>query len=276
MSTLTARSFWANLPVDFGLVQCRLKKRIGFSTFSVKNMISAQDFKISSCQAVLFTPDEGVSIRKFLDTLAKNWSKRFDSDPVILPGADTAPRELPRVLLRSNGADWRCQIGPARLDVFWQKTGPDVPSPSLSEFLREASDLVSEYKRVFDVRAARLATVVARYVHHESPGLFLARHFCQDRWLKAPLNRPESFELHARKAYVMAGLCTINSWVRNKTGVVPAESNKSIILVEQDLNTLAEEVSGRAFSEEQIRSFFSAASTELDNILFLYYPEASQ
>ncbi len=231
---------------------------------------------MSSCQAVLFTPDEGVSIRKFLETLAKNWSKRFDYDPIVLPVADTAPRELPRVLLRSKVADWRCQIGPARLDVFWQKTGPDVASPSSSEFLQEASDLVSEYKRVFDVRAARLATIIARYVDHEFPGQFLARHFCQDRWLKAPLNRLESFELHARKAYMFAELCTVNSWVRNKTGLLPTENNKPIVIVEQDLNTLAEETGDRAFSEEQIRQFFSAASTELDNILVLYYPVVSR
>jgi hypothetical protein len=238
-------------------------------------MTSAHDFKLSSCQAVLFTPDEEVSIRKFLDGPGRSWSNRFDGDPVVLPATEIVSREIPRVILRNAAGDWRCHLASARLDLFWQRTAPGGTSPGLGEFFQEASSLLSEYRRLFEVRAARLAAVVARYVSNESPGRFLASHFCQERWLSAPLNRPESFELHARKAYMFADLCRINSWVRNKTGVIPAESSEPIILVEQDLNTLAEETETRAFSDDQIRGFFLAAPAELDQVLSLYYPASA-
>ena len=243
---------------------------------STEHSVAARDFSLNSCQAVIFTPDEGMSVRKFLSGLGKAWDGRFDGDPVVLPNAETAPREAPRVILPNAAGDWRCQLAPTRLDVFWQKITPETAGPGLSEFFDETSTLLGEYRKYFDLRAARLAAVVTRYVPHEAPGSFLAGHFCSPRWLEAPLNRPESFELHARKVYELEKGYKINSWVRSKTGVLPAESNRPIILVEQDLNTLAEDAPGRAFSEDEIRAFFTAASKELDDILMLYYPEETE
>lgn len=243
---------------------------------STQHSVTAQDFKLISCQAVIFTPDEGVSVRKFLGGLAKTWEGRFDGDPLVLPVAETAPRDAPRVILPNRAGDWKCQLAPARLDVFWQKITPETLGLSVSKFFDETSTLLCEYRNHFDLRAARLAALVARYVPREAPGLFLAGHFCSPRWLKAPLNRPQSFELHARKVYALGETYKINSWVRSKTGVLPAENNQPIIVVEQDLNTLAEEAPERAFSDDQIRAFFTAASKELDDILRLYYPEETE
>ncbi|MCI0342462.1 MAG: hypothetical protein L0216_15200 [Planctomycetales bacterium] len=120
----------------------------------------------------------------------------------------------------------------------------------------------------------RLATVVTRIAEHETPGLFLARHFCKSRWDAAPLNRPEGFELHAHKSYKLPSGLKINSWVRNRTVqiVAPDQSERAAVSVEQDLNTLAEEANSSAFDERGIRSFFELAIPEFDAILKLYYP----
>jgi hypothetical protein len=108
---------------------------------------------------------------------------------------------------------------------------------------------------------------------YEKPGLFLARHFCKDRWDKAPLNRPENFELHAHKKFTLASGFEVNSWARSKTGKLSGDGDeKLIVLFEQDLNTLAEEASTRNFCEAEIKKFFGAVATELDSILGLYYP----
>lgn len=122
------------------------------------------------------------------------------------------------------------------------------------------------------VTARRVAAVVTRYGAQADPGLFLARHFCQDRWHQAPLNRPESFELHAHKSYEHKGF-TVNSWFRAKSGLMtePAASTK-VVLAEQDLNTVPRE---KALSDDEISAFFAVCPAELDHVLALYFPEVS-
>ena len=69
----------------------------------------------------------------------------------------------------------------------------------------------------------------------------------------------------------------MNSWVRNKTGkATSADESKSIVLLEQDINTLAEEAPNRNFSKEDIANFYNHIPSEFDTILLLYYPEESQ
>ncbi len=117
--------------------------------------------------------------------------------------------------------------------------------------------------------------LATRFSPHETPGLFLARHFCQNRWDKAPLNRPENFELHAHKRFTLANGFTVNSWARSKTGRVSGDGDeKLVVLFEQDLNTIGEEAPERDFSEAEVKKFFGASATELDSILRLYYPSA--
>src|SRR5207237_1331542 len=55
------------------------------------------------------------------------------------------------------------------------------------------------------------------------PALSLAKHFCQQRWLDGPLNRPGDFEMHTHKRFRLDDLFEINSWFRCKTGIYQAE-----------------------------------------------------
>src|SRR6185503_12217714 len=98
----------------------------------------------------------------------------------------------------------------------------------------------------------------------EDPGLFLAKHFCQDRWHTAPLNRPASFELHSHKSYEFKGF-VVNSWFRAKTGqMTELGSSSKVVLAEQDLNTLPRE---GAMSDDEISAFFATCPGELDHVL---------
>ena len=146
---------------------------------------------------------------------------------------------------------------------------------ALGDFFGKAVDILLQYTAQLSPRIARFAALVTRFSPQEKPGLFLARHFCKDRWDKAPLNRPENFELHAHKRFTLASDFTVNSWARSKTGKLSGDGDeKVIVLFEQDLNTLNEDVPGRDFSEEEVKRFFGAVATELDSILALYYPHA--
>lgn len=240
-------------------------------------MITVDNFRLASCQATLFTPDEEISTPKLVGGLLPRWLPTFDADPVLLPPAEGLPREVPRIILNSTSGSWRCEIAPARLNLFWRGTKSVSPAvtPTLTEFFRDATTLLNEYADFLKTRVGRLAAVLSRYASHPSPGLFLAGHFCQERWMTTPFNRPENFELHAHKRFSM-GEFHVNSWVRNKTGHASIESDvQPIVLVEQDINTLQEEADTRSFDGGDVVRFFSGVSSEFDVILRLYYPSAS-
>lgn len=236
------------------------------------NVLMWNDFELNACQAVAFTPDEEISPVKIIQGFLPNWAERFDAEPVVLPASDLLTKETPRVILQSKRGHWRCHMASGRTDVFWRKDDSLDSGPTVASFFSETADLLVGYRQFLRARVGRLAALVSRRCVHDSPGLFLSRYFCKQEIIRRPLNRPESFEIHARKSYVLEGRFRINSWVRNKTGVLLPPSSRPIVLVEQDLNTLAEDAQTASFEEADIRDFFAAVASELDSILAAYYP----
>jgi hypothetical protein len=236
--------------------------------------LSSEDFVLATCQATLFTPDEELSANRLVQKLIPRWTSRFDSEPTILQPAKGLPREVPRVILRNKSGGWICEIASARINIFRKKLLAVDDSIEPDEFFGDASTLFEEYTQVNRPRIGRIAAVINSYTIHENPGLFLAEHFCKERCRDAPLNRPENFELHAHKRFSLGDKFTVNSWVRNKTGSISSSPEKqSIVLVEQDINTLTEEMSSQNFTVEQFKEFFKLASREFGYILKLYYPK---
>jgi hypothetical protein len=235
--------------------------------------LTAEDFSLASCQATIFTPEDEIASARLVKDLLPQWVDRFDADPVVLPAVDGLPREVPRLVLQSKTSDWRCEIAAARVNVFWRRLGDATGDPTLPEVFAQAVGLLEQYLQLTVPRVGRLAGVLNWVAKHDSPALFLARHFCKDRWEAAPLNRPEDFELHALKHYSLMKRYNVNSWVRNKSAQLSSSGSQySVVLVEQDLNTLAEEASSRSFTIEEIKGYFDTLSTEFLSILRSYYP----
>ena len=162
------------------------------------------------------------------------------------------------------------QASSSRLEVFIADTeSKSGVEPGSS--LELASKIIRRYMENTRAIVGRIALVLHRAATNEKPALELARHFCRDQWLKGPLNRPEDFELHAQKQYQLAGRWHINSWIRCKTAKLKP-SVESVVFVEQDLNTVAEELEKQDFSSEQIEQFFHDCISEFDSILHLYFP----
>jgi hypothetical protein len=63
----------------------------------------------------------------------------------------------------------------------------------------------------------------------------------------------------------------MNSWVRCKTGHRIADQ-APLVLVEQDINTLASDAESRSFGADQVRTFFDAIVEEAEEILRKYFP----
>ena len=230
--------------------------------------VGADSFVTAHFQATLFTPEEEVSSAKIANVLLPRWQDRFDGQPFLLPVSAGVPREIPKVILQTSQGDLRCEISSERISMVWQKT--NVSSDVPADFLEDAVRRILEYRDFARTRVGRLAAVTTRYAPHVNPGKFLAQHFCQERWLRAPLNRPENFELHAHKTFPMSESFVVNSWVRNKTGIAQVGP---VVLVEQDINTLSEEASSRDFSSDEISMFFALVRKEFDKILNLYFPK---
>lgn len=238
--------------------------------------LSHTDFEIVSCQATIFTPDEEFSSAKIMRDFYPRWAELFDADPTVFPPfPGGVPGEVPRIILQSQGGMWRCEIASARVNLFWRRTTQETSPVALGAFFAQASAVLHSYQHCLGPRIGRLAAVLTRFAQHDSPALLLAHHFCRDRWREAPLNRPESFELHAHKRFLLGGTFQVNSWARSKTGhLMLGDKHVSVVVFEQDINTLAEEAPTKSFSVDEIGHFWRVVTSEFDVILKLYYPKA--
>lgn len=236
------------------------------------NILKYSDFEIAACQAIIFTPEEELSTGRIIRDLYPKWAELFDDDPVILPPGPGFPPEVPRIILKNKDDYWRLEIASGRSNFFWRKR-EGQQDIHLEEFYQKSCQLFCEYQVLTGCRIGRLAAVLTRFAEHDSPGLFLARHFCQDRWEQTPMNRPENFELHAHKRFSLEHEFSVNSWARSKTGrLTIQDAATAIVLFEQDINTLSEEAKTKSFKAKEIKRFFGFVVPEFDSILRLYYP----
>lgn len=237
-------------------------------------MLRASAFRTHLWQAVAFTPDGGPSVARTAAELLPQWVARFDGSPIVLPQVDMLPPDVPRVQLTSADGAWRFDAGPNRIALVKTAVRGEPDASETGDFFDEAVERFETYRTAFSVRLGRLAAIVTRAVEQDEPGIALARHFTAERWHTAPLNRPEGFELHAHKRYTPTDLPEVNSWVRIKTGNVRRDDGpRRAIVVEQDVNTLAEAAGQANFDDTGIRVFYRAVANELDQILGLYFPE---
>lgn len=235
--------------------------------------LKSSQFRVYSHQASLWMDaDQTPSLREVMALAAGPWANRFDGEPTFLPTGANLPPEFPRCSLSSSDSLWKLQIASTRLNLIWEDT-PETGHAVPNGFASNAAEILAPYLTVHNgIRVCRLAHVVRRYAIHDKPGAALARHFCREEILAGPLNRPEDFELHAFKAYQPTRPLTLNSWIRWKTGVT-ARNNEASIVVEHDLNTLAEEMATASYDVRQINAFLDLTSREADQILRVYLGE---
>ncbi len=231
-------------------------------------MIFSRDFNILSLQFSIFTPALLFSSNKILGNLMSKFSDIFDGDPTVLPLPKDAPVEIPRLTLPSYDKNIKLEIALSRANMFKYRKEDDIVIDEKS-FLKICSDVFREYIDCTSAKVGRLALVVVKSLENPNPGLALARHFCKDELMTEPFNRPESFEIHSHKKYEFSGF-KVNSWVRCKSGILQ-KANVPIILVEQDINTLSEELEKNEFDIDQTLSFIPLAAEEQRKILDKYF-----
>lgn len=234
-------------------------------------MIHVTVFRISAIQCVIFTPHLAFRSSDILAHLLKCWGHKFNGQPIATPIPDNAPAEIPIILLKSEDNSLRMDIARGRTSVLWNRTSEEG-DPEVSLVVEQFQEILKDFTKHVNVLPGRLALILNRFLPVENPAKNLAEYFCKEAWLAGPLNRPEQFELHAHKRYRLVKRFDVNSWVRVKTGQQVSDDMK-VVLVEQDINTLAEELETKQFRPAQIKAFFQAAVSECDHILELYFPK---
>ena len=235
------------------------------------DMLKTKQFKIGSIQCSIFSGALGTRPSIFLAFLLDRWGSKFDGQPLSVPLPNDAPPEIPRIVLTSADASLKMNVSASRIDIFWnRKSSKD--DPDVDFILADFREILQEIVKFTKTSPGRLAAVISRFAPIENPGKVIAEHFCKDAWLEGPLNRPESFELHSHKKYTFAKTFKVNSWFRIKTGRI-LYNNSPAVIIEQDINTLVEEMEKRQFKSQEILKFFNAAATEFDQILKLYLRE---
>lgn len=237
-------------------------------------MANWQEFTLELVQTAIFTPEHAAfTSGKAVATILGRFQDRFDGELQVLPLPAEVPPEIHRVVLQSSDSRRRLSVAPVRIDSVWRN--PVAASPaSLREVASECAEVQEHYVEAMRVRVGRVALVVHRGCPVENPAQALIRRFCNEASQREPFNHSESFEIHNHKVYApqRKGIdYSINSWVRCKTAKLVAD-NRPVILVEQDLNTLATEMESRRFDPAQMRAFFQMATVEADEILRKYFP----
>lgn len=227
----------------------------------------AKDFRIFSYQTSLFTVTGSFVTNKILSSMLSKFSKNFDGNPVVLPLPSDTPPGIPRIILQSKDDSLKLEISPSRINIFCNLVNFNS-NIDIDFYFDLFLKIFEDYLTASGLKVGRLASVSTKFKKDDNPGLTLAKYFCKQQFIDNPLKRPEKFELHAFKKYNFNNF-KVNSWIRFKTGILTL-TKESIILVEQDINTLAEEMEKRLFSINEIETFQNFSKIEHEQILEKY------
>lgn len=124
------------------------------------------------------------------------------------------------------------------------------------------------YRDITNARIGRIAGVVTRNAPIADPASVIISKFCKQEMASSLFADADSFELHCNKRYNLDDY-RVNSWVRCKSR--KKEDNQRLLLIEQDINTLNEELKSRNFTNEEVGVFFHLLPKEMNDIFALYF-----
>jgi len=241
-------------------------------------VLQAGDFKLTAVRLVAFTPNlADFNPSGVLAAVLSKFAKRFDGELQAIPFPKEAPPDIPRIQLASTDGTWGFAASPSRITSSWNlKEEERDETGALACVVTSCREPIEPHVRENDVRVGRLGLVITRVCQVEHPAQALIERFCSDEAKDpgspdAPLRKSRNFEIHNHKRYESPTGLTVNSWVRCRTGTVGKDTSP-VVTVEQDVNTLAEEVEERTFSVEEIASFCDTGVNEADTILRKYFP----
>ena len=236
-------------------------------------MIPASKFRTQLIIASAFIAGDELKLTNAFIQALQEWSTIYDGDPISLPSSQlTPPPEFPTAILQSRDQSLGIEMARTKINLYWKRSESDKDaSIDISDIYSQFADRIATIAEKNKAVIGRLAALRMSMENEPTPGRVLSKQFCREEILNGPLKQVEGFELHAHKVLELYQAQNVNSWVRIKTSGSPGPDYEHII-VEQDINTLAEEINSRNFDRANIMRFFDRASGQLDSILNEYFP----
>lgn len=221
---------------------------------------------------VIFTPKFAIGNKLFIADIFQNLSGgKFDSELISMPIPQSAPSEIPRIILKSQDGTWNLEISLERTNIiFFKPLNLSVPIPDINEFGGFVKDVFKSYKLKTQIKVQRLAFITERYfeIKDTTPSQFIASRYSKEKYLQNIFHDPDAFELHVLKKYQYEGF-HINSWVRLKSSNLADDVKTPILLLINDINTFSEPVV--TYSESDIERFFNLIPRHLEDVNKLYF-----
>lgn len=233
-------------------------------------MSATLKFQAVQVQVSIFTPEQSSRMgARALDQLRAAGADRYDGDVTSLPISEDAPRQVPRIMLKSADDYWRLQAAPDRVDSVHVRLQPDI-APIVAECVRP----ILRYAETATPAVGRLAVIVTQAAPHDDPNAMLVRTFCNSDTQEGPCQRSDAFEIHNLRRYRLPETdVDVNSWVRCSSGVLPGTHGaQPAVLAMQDINTMAEELDTRRFTLSEMELFFTEAPVEMASAFGHYFP----
>lgn len=240
-------------------------------------MIPASKFQTQLIIASAFVARDELKVTNAFIQALQEWSTIYDGDPISLPSSQlTPPPEFPTAFLQNRDQSLGIEMARTKINLYWKRVESDKDaSIDISGVYSQLADKVAIIAEKNKVVIGRLAALRMSLGNEPTPGKVLSKQFCREEILNGPLKQVEGFELHAHKVFELYEAQNVNSWVRIKTSGSPGPDYEHIF-VEQDINTLAEEINIRNFDRANIMRFFHEASEQLNSILDEYFPRKTE
>lgn len=197
----------------------------------------------------------------------QDWGAMFDADPVVLPMGGVLEGQFPSVIVESTTSQYRLEIADRRITIIWRRVA--AQAEGIESVATELQRPLVGLLGVAQVTVGRVAIVVNWAAEDKLPVDVLARQFFREDKLGGPGGPPRNFEVHVHNKFELLASLTVNSWVRIRTGEVIGQEHRNVF-VQQDINTLAEELETRNFSPADMSAFFTAATTKMPEVLSYY------
>lgn len=171
----------------------------------------------------------------------------------------TVPLDIPRRVLQSKDRAYRLEISPARINSLWLET--DNVQIEREENIEICKEVLEYYIQSMQIEVNRLGLVTIKVHQIQKPATSLIEKFCKLK-LDQVFSSSENFEIHNHSIQNIEDF-VVNVWTRCKSGLI-ANNNQthSALIVEQDLNTLNQDLEYRKLNLEEIKSFFSLMQLE--------------
>ncbi|MBW4432243.1 MAG: hypothetical protein KME28_11045 [Pelatocladus maniniholoensis HA4357-MV3] len=235
-------------------------------------MLSATDLNKAIAQLVIFTPDASAfSAPQALALILGKYSHLYNGNVQALPLPEEIPQEVPRVILQSKDGTHRLDLSPLRVTSYWMRSAETLVEPE--DILSTSIEVLEHYVEGMEAQVGRLALVLTWIYKAENPAKLIVERFCKPELQTTIFNESENFEIHNHK-HVNLKNFSVNSWMRCKTGLLIMNNVESKgVIVEQDVNTLIEEIQQHRFTSEEIKTYFKIAAAEAEANLQVYFPE---